>query len=66
VQRDLAGPGLRRRRARIPLPIWRRNQGELALARAERSRVEEERTLVERDVALEVERAFRPRWRSAR
>src|SRR6185437_10795134 len=33
-------------------------QGELALARADRWRVQEERTLVERDVALEVERAF--------
>ena len=42
----------------IPLPIWRRQQGELALARAERARVEEELMLVDRDVTLEVELAF--------
>jgi cobalt-zinc-cadmium efflux system outer membrane protein len=42
----------------IPIPIWRRQQGELAVARAERSRLEDERALAARDVALEVERAF--------
>ncbi|HXJ23901.1 MAG TPA: TolC family protein [Polyangia bacterium] len=42
----------------IPIPIWRRQQGELAVARAERNRVEDERALAAREVALEVERAF--------
>ena len=36
----------------VPIPVWRRQQGELAVARADRSRVEQERTLVERDVAV--------------
>jgi len=58
VQRDLPGQIFVGGGLGVPLPVWRRNQGELALARADRSRVEEERTLVERDVALEVERAF--------
>ena len=58
VQRDLPGQLFVGGGLALPMPVWRRQQGELALARAERSRVEEERTLVERDVALEVERAF--------
>jgi cobalt-zinc-cadmium efflux system outer membrane protein len=58
VQRDLPGQIFVGGGLGVPLPVWRRNQGELALARADRSRVEEERTLVERDVALEVERAY--------
>ena len=45
---------------------WRRQQGELAVARADRPRVEEERTLIERDVALEVERAFQAESGAAR
>jgi cobalt-zinc-cadmium efflux system outer membrane protein len=42
----------------IPIPVWRRQQGELAVARAERGRLEDERALAGREVALEVERAF--------
>ncbi len=42
----------------VPIPVWRRQQGELALAQAERSRLDEELALAGRDVALEVERAF--------
>ena len=42
----------------LPLPLWRRNQGPLALAQAARTRLDDERALMERDVALEVERAF--------
>jgi cobalt-zinc-cadmium efflux system outer membrane protein len=42
----------------IPIPVWRRHQGEVAVARAERGRIEEERALAAREVALEVERAF--------
>ena len=58
VQRDLPGQIFVGGGLALPLPVWRRNQGELALARAERTRVEEEHALVERDVALEVERSF--------
>jgi outer membrane protein, heavy metal efflux system len=58
VQRDLPGTLFVGGGLAVPIPVWRRQQGELALARADRSRVQEERALVERDVALEVERAF--------
>ena len=58
LQRDLPGQIFIGGGLAFPIPVWRRQQGELALARADRTRVEEERTLVERDVALEVERAF--------
>jgi cobalt-zinc-cadmium efflux system outer membrane protein len=58
LQRDLPGQLFVGGGLALPIPVWRRQQGELALARADRSRVAEERTLVERDVALEVERAF--------
>jgi outer membrane protein, heavy metal efflux system len=58
LQRDFPGEIYVGGGLALPIPIWRRHQGELALARAERYRVEEERMLVERDVALEVERAF--------
>jgi len=58
LQRDLPGQLFIGGGLAVPIPVWRRQQGELALARADRSRVEEERMLVERDVALEVERAF--------
>ena len=57
-QRDLPGQLFIGGGLAVPIPVWRRQQGELALARADRSRVVEERTLVERDVALEVERAY--------
>ena len=58
LQRDLPGQFFVGGGVAIPIPLWRRQQGELAVARADRTRVQEERTLVERDVALEVERAF--------
>jgi cobalt-zinc-cadmium efflux system outer membrane protein len=58
LQRDLPGQLFIGGGLALPIPVWRRQQGELALAHADRSRVQEERTLVERDVALEVERAF--------
>lgn len=58
MQRDLPGQFFIGGGVAIPIPVWRRQQGELAIARADRTRVMEERTLVERDVALEVERAF--------
>ena len=58
LQRDLPGQFFVGGGIAIPIPLWRRQQGELAIARADRTRVLEERTLIERDVALEVERAF--------
>jgi cobalt-zinc-cadmium efflux system outer membrane protein len=58
LQRDLPGQLFVGGGVAIPIPLWRRQQGELAVARADRLRVQEERALVERDVALEVERAF--------
>ena len=58
VERDLPGQLFVGAGLAVPLPVWRRQQGEIALARAERYRVEEELALVQRDVALEVERAF--------
>ena len=42
----------------IAIPVFRRQQGELAVARAERGRLDDERALAAREVALEVERAF--------
>ncbi len=58
VERDLPGQLFVGAGLAVPLPIWRRQQGEIAIARAARGRAEEELTLVRRDVALEVERAF--------
>jgi cobalt-zinc-cadmium efflux system outer membrane protein len=58
VQQDLPGQVYVGGGLALPLPIWRRNQGDLALARAEKVRLEEELTLVDRDVMLEVELAF--------
>ena len=42
----------------LPLPLWRRNQGEKALVMAARARAAEEGALLERDVSYEVEWAF--------
>jgi cobalt-zinc-cadmium efflux system outer membrane protein len=58
VERDRPGQYFVGGGLAVPLPVWRRQQGELALARAERARTEEELILVQRDVALEVERSF--------
>jgi cobalt-zinc-cadmium efflux system outer membrane protein len=57
-ERDLPGQAYLGGGVAIPLPLWRRQQGEIALAQAERARLDEERALEERQVALEVERAF--------
>jgi cobalt-zinc-cadmium efflux system outer membrane protein len=43
----------------LPLPLWRRNQGELAHARAERRRLDDEDRLLSREIALEVATAVR-------
>jgi cobalt-zinc-cadmium efflux system outer membrane protein len=57
-ERDLPGQVYVGGGLAIGLPLWRRQQGEIALATAERSRLDEERALAERQVALEVERAY--------
>lgn len=43
----------------IPLPLWQRNQGPLAIARAQKDATDVEQELLSRDVALEVDRALR-------
>jgi outer membrane protein, heavy metal efflux system len=58
VQRDLPGQLYVGGGIAVQLPIWRRNQGELALARADRERVEVETTATEREIEAEVARAF--------
>jgi cobalt-zinc-cadmium efflux system outer membrane protein len=57
-ERDLPGQILAFGGVALPLPAWRRHQGEIAVALGERRRNEEERALLSRDVAVEVERAF--------
>src|SRR5262249_34892859 len=49
VERDLPGQLFVGGGLALPIPVWRRQQGELALAHADRGRVQEERRLVERD-----------------
>jgi cobalt-zinc-cadmium efflux system outer membrane protein len=58
LQRDLPGQVFAGGGLAVPLPLWRRQQGELAVARAERARATEELAVVEREVAEEVERAY--------
>jgi len=58
LERDLPGQVYLGAGLAVPIPVWRRQQGELAVARAERSRLDEELALAGREVALEVERAF--------
>jgi len=58
-QRDLPGQTYLGGGVAQPLPLWRRNQGELAVARSQRDRLGEESVLARREVAAEVERAFR-------
>ena len=57
-ERDLPGQVYLGGGLAIPLPLWRRQQGELAVAEAQRARLDEERALAEREVALEVERSL--------
>ena len=58
AQRDLPGQLFVGGGVAVPVPLWRRQQGQLAIAHAERARTAEELALLEREVALEVERAF--------
>jgi len=43
----------------VPLPLWRRNQGELAQVRAERARTDEEIAIAQHEIAAEVARLHR-------
>jgi len=58
-ERDRAGQFFLAGGVSIPIPVWRRQQGELAVAHAERARLEDERALAAREVASEVARAHR-------
>jgi cobalt-zinc-cadmium efflux system outer membrane protein len=57
-ERDRPGELFVRGGLAIPLPLARRNQGPIALARSARTEVEVERDIGAREVALEVERAW--------
>lgn len=59
LQRDLPGQMYVGGGMGIALPLFRRNQGERAVVRAEQERIDVERDLVLRDVRLEVARAHR-------
>jgi outer membrane protein, heavy metal efflux system len=59
AERDRPGELFLRGGVAIPFPVFRRNQGPLAVARAEQARVEVERAIGSREVALEVDRALR-------
>lgn len=59
VQRDLPGQLYVGGGVALPLPTWRRNQGELAVARAEHARLQDEQVLTAREVAGDVEGAYR-------
>jgi outer membrane protein, heavy metal efflux system len=59
VERDRPGELFLRGGLAVPLPLWRRNQGEIAVARAEQARLDVERTLGAREIALEVDVALR-------
>ena len=57
--RDLPGQVFVGAGLAIPLPVWRRNQGERATNRAERQLVSVEAAVTEREIDAEVERALR-------
>jgi cobalt-zinc-cadmium efflux system outer membrane protein len=59
VERDLPGQVFVGGGLGVALPVWRRNQGELAVARAERARADDEHEVVARQIALEVDRGYR-------
>ena len=43
----------------VPLPLWRRGQGEVAVAQASRDLIAEERVIFEEQLGIEVEQAHR-------
>jgi len=58
VQRDLPGQLYVGGGVALPLPVWRRNQGELAVARANRARIDVEVEATEREIDAEVAGAY--------
>ena len=59
VERDLPGQTFVGGGLGVALPVWRRNQGPLASARAGRARTDDERALLARQIAREGDRALR-------
>lgn len=58
LQRDLPGQLYVGGGLALPLPAWRRNQGELAVARASRARIETDTEATEREIDAEVASAY--------
>jgi len=58
LQRDLPGQLYLGGGVALPLPVWRRNQGELAVARANRARLDTETEAAEREIDAEVATAY--------
>jgi cobalt-zinc-cadmium efflux system outer membrane protein len=58
LERDLPGQLFVGAGLALPLPAWRRNQGERALTSANKDRVAEEWRLQDREIALQVEHAI--------
>lgn len=56
--RDLPGQIFIGAGVAVPLPLWRRNQGERATNRAQRQQISEETSVTEREIDAEVERTF--------
>jgi cobalt-zinc-cadmium efflux system outer membrane protein len=58
MERDLPGQIFVGGGIALPLPTWRRNQGEKALVAASKDRVAQEQALVDREIARQVEHAY--------
>jgi outer membrane protein, heavy metal efflux system len=58
LERDLPGRMFVGAGLALPLPVWRRNQGERAIVLANRNRVADEWRLQDREIALQVEHAI--------
>ena len=58
VERDLPGQVFVGGGIALPLPAWRRHQGEKALVLASKDRLAQEHLLVDREISLEVEHAY--------
>ena len=58
LQRDLPGQLYLGGGVSLPLPAWRRNQGEVAVARASRARLDTEAEATEREIDAEVATAY--------
>lgn len=58
LQRDLPGQLYVGGGVALPLPVWRRNQGDLSVARATRARLDTETAIAEREIDAEVATAY--------